>query len=272
MVLPLVASSWTSAYWEEEFPMDDISHEMSVELRELRLRVMLSTPNTSRPTRFQTLSLNDIVALLSSNRHKTFIFYSEQATAETALGTSSNTTERSGSSAVSEDETSLANGRCREPPTASRNPPLALQTWRLRRVQEYVRSHISDTIRLTDLANAAGLTRMYFAAQFRARTGVRPHDYVIRQRIAHAQALLMVPQTKISDVGFCVGFANQAHFTTVFRRYTGITPHRWRLSQSPEDWVSSMKTSRSRADMPLSQPHCASSEHHRSRAEHTTSD
>jgi AraC-like DNA-binding protein len=252
--------------------MDDLSNEKSVELQEPRLRFMLPTPTPPRPTRFQTLTLKDIIALLSLDRHKPFIFYSEQATAEAALATPSTATERSDSPAVNEDETSLANDLCSEPPTASRSPPLALQTWRLRRVQEYIRSHISDTIRLTDLANAAGLTRMYFAAQFRARTGVRPHDYVIRQRIARAQALLMIPQTKISDVGFCVGFANQAHFTTVFRRYTGITPHRWRLSQSPEDWASPMATSQSRATMRPSERHYSSSEDLRSQAEHSTSD
>jgi AraC-like DNA-binding protein len=252
--------------------MDNPSDEKSVELHELRLRFVLPTPNTSRPASFQTLALNDIIAVLSLDRHKPFIFYSEQANAEVALVTSSSATERSDSSAANEDETSLANGPCSGPPTASRSPPLALQTWRLRRVQEYIRSHISDAIRLTDLANAAGLTRMYFAAQFRARTGVRPHDYVIRQRIARAQALLMIPQTKISDVGFCVGFANQAHFTTVFRRYTGITPHRWRLSQSPEDWASLMATSQSRAGMRPFERHCSSSEDRRSQAEHTASD
>jgi AraC-like DNA-binding protein len=251
--------------------MDDLSNEKSVELHELRLWSMLPTPTTSRPTRFQTLTLNDIIALLSSDRHKTFIFYSEQATAEAAFVTSSTATEQSDPSAANEDETSLANDQCSESSAASRSPPLALQTWRLRRVQEYVRAHISDTIRLTDLANAAGLTRMYFAAQFRARMGVRPHDYVIRQRIARAQALLMVPQTKISDVGFCVGFANQAHFTTVFRRYTGITPHRWRLLQSPEDLASPMAASQTRAGMRLSERHYSSRENRRSQAEHAAS-
>lgn len=94
--------------------MDDLSNEKSVELHELRLWSMLPTPTTSRPTRFQTLTLNDIIALLSSDRHKTFIFYSEQATAEAAFVTSSTATEQSDPSAANEDETSLANDQCSE--------------------------------------------------------------------------------------------------------------------------------------------------------------
>jgi AraC-like DNA-binding protein len=34
------------------------------------------------------------------------------------------------------------------------------------------------------------------------------------------------------DVALSVGFQAQPHFTTVFRRYVGESPHRWRLSQS----------------------------------------
>jgi AraC-like DNA-binding protein len=130
--------------------------------------------------------------------------------------------------------TSLANDRRNQPPS-SRRVTLALQSWRLSRVQKYVRTHISNSIRLADLANVAGFTRMYFAAQFRARTGIRPHEYVIRERIARAQTLLMMPQNKTVEVSLSVGFASQAHFTTVFRRYVGITPHRWRVLQNTED-------------------------------------
>jgi AraC-like DNA-binding protein len=128
-------------------------------------------------------------------------------------------------------EMKLAHGQCNKPFATSRRETLQLQTWRLRRVQKYIRSHISLAIKLKDLADAAGLTPMYFAAQFRARTGLRPHEYVMQQRVARAQVLLREPGSEIADIACSVGFANQAHFTTMFRRHLGITPHRWRVSQ-----------------------------------------
>jgi hypothetical protein len=65
----------------------------------------------------------------------------------------------------------------------------------------------------------------------------------------------MVPQTKIIEVGVCVGFTSQAHFTTVFRRYVGITPHRWRLSQTPEGSPRPANIHSTRTDAQSSQPH-----------------
>jgi AraC-like DNA-binding protein len=118
---------------------------------------------------------------------------------------------------------------CREcyVPAADRRHT-ALQKWRLKRVIDYVDGHLGRPIRLPDLAAAAGLTRMHFAAQFRAATGMRPHHYVLQRRIDRARELLRNPEAALVDVALSVGFQTQAHFTTVFRRFVGQTPHRWR--------------------------------------------
>jgi AraC-like DNA-binding protein len=81
---------------------------------------------------------------------------------------------------------------------------------------------------LSDLAAFAGLSRMYFAAQFRAATGVRPHEYLLRRRVERAQDLLSTSGQALVEVALSVGFQTQAHFTTVFKRFVGQTPHRWR--------------------------------------------
>jgi AraC-like DNA-binding protein len=103
-----------------------------------------------------------------------------------------------------------------------------LPKWRLRRVYEFVESNLESRISLQMLASAAGVSRMYFAAQFRAATGMRPHSYLTRRRIDHAKKLLAESNETIVDIAFGVGFQTQSHFTTVFKRIEGITPHRWR--------------------------------------------
>jgi AraC family transcriptional regulator len=106
----------------------------------------------------------------------------------------------------------------------------ALPKWRLRRVQEYVDAHLDKSISLADLAKVVGLSRMHFAAQFRAATGYRPHDYLLYQRIESAKAILSSTDMPLAEVALTVGFHAQAHFSTVFKRLTGETPARWRSS------------------------------------------
>jgi AraC-like DNA-binding protein len=115
------------------------------------------------------------------------------------------------------------------PRRRSRTP---LPTWRLRRVEALIDANIDEPVTLADLARVAGLSPMHFAAQFRAATGFRPHGFLFRRRIDHAQAMLADPRARLVEVALSVGFQTQAHFTIVFKRFVGATPHRWRRADT----------------------------------------
>jgi AraC family transcriptional regulator len=102
-----------------------------------------------------------------------------------------------------------------------------LPRWRLMRAVDYVQAHLAEPVSLADLAAAAGLTRMYFAAQFRRATGLRPHEYLLRCRIERAQEMLVGTSLSVVDIALSVGFQTQSHFATVFKRFTGQSPYAW---------------------------------------------
>jgi AraC-like DNA-binding protein len=108
----------------------------------------------------------------------------------------------------------------------------ALLQWRLKRVRDHIDRHIAEPLPLARLADAAGLSPMHFAAQFRRATGRRPHHYLLERRIERAKALLAGDETPLAQVALCVGFQGQSHFSTVFKRLTGETPGRWKQSKS----------------------------------------
>jgi AraC-like DNA-binding protein len=103
-----------------------------------------------------------------------------------------------------------------------------LQKWRMTRVVDFVEANLAERITLARMAAAAGLTAMHFAAQFRVAAGVRPHEYVLRCRVDRACKLLRDTPLPIVEVALAVGFQSQAHFTTVFKRFAGEPPYRWR--------------------------------------------
>jgi AraC-like DNA-binding protein len=113
---------------------------------------------------------------------------------------------------------------------ASREKPkiCPLPNWRLKRAVEYIDANIAEPITLAGVAKSTGLTRMYFAAQFRAATGLRPHEYILRRRVERAQDLMLSSDIALVETAFSVGFQTQAHFTTVFKRLVGQTPYKWR--------------------------------------------
>jgi AraC family transcriptional regulator len=109
-----------------------------------------------------------------------------------------------------------------------------LSKWRLKRATEYMAANLEEPISLADIAAAAGLSRMHFAAQFRAATGMRPHEYLIQRRIERAQELLLASRKPLVEIALDVGFKTQAHFTTVFARLVGETPNVWRQRNGPD--------------------------------------
>src|SRR5271168_3602975 len=105
-----------------------------------------------------------------------------------------------------------------------------LTKWRLRRVLTHIDQHICESITLASLAEVAGLSKMYFAAQFRAATGCRPHECVLRKRIECAQQMLLGTDESLVNIALAIGFQSQAHFSTVFKRFAGLSPYQWRVA------------------------------------------
>lgn len=104
----------------------------------------------------------------------------------------------------------------------------ALPKWRMKRLEHYLAVNVDRRISLDDMAAAAGLSKMHFAAQFRAATGFRPHEYLLFKRIERAKAVMAASEMSLVEVAFAVGFNAQAHFSTVFKRFTGKSPAQWK--------------------------------------------
>lgn len=99
---------------------------------------------------------------------------------------------------------------------------------RLRRVEEFIEANIDRDLSLTELAEEAGLSTYHFARAFKQTTGQTPIQFLTARRIEHARRLLAGSQQSIAEISLSVGFKNQSHFTTLFRKLTGATPGAWR--------------------------------------------
>ena len=99
---------------------------------------------------------------------------------------------------------------------------------RLNRTLEFINQNLARDIRLWELAQIAGMSPNYFCELFKASTGLSPYQYILRQRIERAKQYLRDPKFTLACAGEAAGFADQSHFTKVFRRIVGVTPMRFR--------------------------------------------
>jgi len=110
--------------------------------------------------------------------------------------------------------------------------PGGLAPYRLRRVIDYIESHLGDDIAMSDLAALAELSLPHFMRAFRTSTGEAPLRFVMQRRVKLAELLLLDTDLPLMKIAHDCGFADQAHMTTCFRRIAGNTPARFRRERS----------------------------------------
>src|SRR5215471_18018932 len=99
---------------------------------------------------------------------------------------------------------------------------------RLRRIKELVDAKMEDDLGLDEMAQSVGLSTAHFARMFRKSTGESPHQFVLRQRIERAKAMLRAPDARVLDVAVACGFKTQQHFAQVFRDVCSVSPTEYR--------------------------------------------
>lgn len=99
---------------------------------------------------------------------------------------------------------------------------------KLHRATEFIKENIERDLGITEIASAVDLSPFHFARSFKQATGISPHQYLIKSRVERAKALLAESELPIVEVGLRVGFKNQSHFTTLFRKLTSLTPGAYR--------------------------------------------
>src|SRR6516165_8218150 len=119
----------------------------------------------------------------------------------------------------------IRNASALRPP--ARRADGALPQGKLRAVVEYVEEHLDAGLTLEQMAAAAHLSVCHFARQFKAATGLPPHQYVILRRVERAKQLLQ-GDLSLAEVPACAGFSDQSQFSHHFKRLVGVTPGQFR--------------------------------------------
>ncbi len=105
----------------------------------------------------------------------------------------------------------------------------ALPRGRLRAVVEYVEGRLDAGPTLAQLAAVVRLSAYHFARQFKAATGLPPHQYVILRRVEQAKQLLQLgTDLSLAEVALHAGFSDQSQFSRHFKRLVGVTPGQFR--------------------------------------------
>lgn len=115
----------------------------------------------------------------------------------------------------------LASRQSREAPTP-RIPP-----W-LSEARDLIEAGLATHLGVTGVAAAVGVHPVTLARAFRRSFGCTMGEYVRHRRIERAMELLRTSRLPLAEIAVVNGFADQSHFSNLFRRKVGLTPSRYR--------------------------------------------
>ncbi len=92
------------------------------------------------------------------------------------------------------------------------------------RAIDFLHEQVTEGFSIQAGAKVAGLSPYHFIRAFKSHTGKTPYAYFLEVKIEKAKELLHDKSLNVLDIALASGFHNCAHFSTVFKRKTGVTP------------------------------------------------
>ncbi|MCT4702161.1 AraC family transcriptional regulator [Enterobacteriaceae bacterium H20N1] len=89
---------------------------------------------------------------------------------------------------------------------------------------EWIEDHLGCGIALPELALISGFSVWYMQSVFRATTGIAIGRYIRERKLTEAVYRLRETDLRVLDIAVEFGFNSQSQFTTLFKKYYGITP------------------------------------------------
>lgn len=97
---------------------------------------------------------------------------------------------------------------------------------------EYIHTNYQRPIKLKEVANAIHLNKSYLSQLFQKTMGVTYSEYLMELRITSAKDYLKTTNKSASEIAEILGFSSQNYFTKVFKNSVGVSPIRFRYTQS----------------------------------------
>ncbi len=107
----------------------------------------------------------------------------------------------------------------------------ALEINEITAITEYIKSTLGDGASIAEIARRFAMSEVTFRRKFKEHLGVSPVEYINSIKIERAKELIGRDDITMEDICTQLDFYDPPHFYKVFRKYTGMTPERWRKNR-----------------------------------------
>ncbi|MEA4960862.1 helix-turn-helix domain-containing protein [Lutispora sp.] len=100
----------------------------------------------------------------------------------------------------------------------------------IKKVIDYMNENYTVGISNDELSGLINMDKYSFIRNFKAQTSKTPYEYLLDLKIEKAKKMLKSNKYTITEISMACGFSSHSHFTSTFKRKTGLSPTEYRLS------------------------------------------
>ncbi len=90
--------------------------------------------------------------------------------------------------------------------------------------REILLEHIGEPLTIRELSRKVAINECYLKKGFKELFGTTIFDFYQSQRMEHARYLLYEKNLSVTDVSVLLGYSSISHFSTAFKKHTGLKP------------------------------------------------
>ena len=117
----------------------------------------------------------------------------------------------------------IQHSRCQNDTQTSRNDEI-------QRICTLLDENFASCLSIEEICLSSGYSYHHFRHIFKEAVGVSPQKYLIQKRLEHARDMLRHSDMSITAVAQTSGFGTSSQFSSIFRKYNGLTPTAYRSS------------------------------------------
>ncbi len=99
------------------------------------------------------------------------------------------------------------------------------------KIKQYIETNIDSDISVTSIAKQFYLSETHVIRIFREKYGITPKQYILKTKINASKLLLLDTSLQIKEIAMTYHFADSYHFSHTFKRFTGISPEKYRMRE-----------------------------------------
>jgi len=92
------------------------------------------------------------------------------------------------------------------------------------KAREILIQHIGEPITIRELSRKVAINECYLKKGFKELFGTTVFDFYQSQRMEHAKYLLYEKGLSVTEVSLMLGYSSISHFSTAFKKHTGLKP------------------------------------------------